>query len=158
MSEIAVIGAGAWGTALSIVAARRGNHRVRLWAYEPEVRESVPSNAKTSLFLPGQLIPETVRRHRRFRGSPGRRANCHQRDAVEPLPASVRKHASLATAGNVVRKRNQGAGGTIAAAHDRSDCAGRGNGFRAATRSAQWSIVRQRSGARGSHRCHDRVS
>ena len=60
MSEIAVIGAGAWGTALSIVAARRGNHRVRLWAYEPEVRESIAKQRENSLFLPGQLIPENV--------------------------------------------------------------------------------------------------
>jgi glycerol-3-phosphate dehydrogenase (NAD(P)+) len=60
MSEIAVIGAGAWGTALSIVAGRRGNHRVRLWAYEPEVRESIAKQRENSLFLPGQLIPENV--------------------------------------------------------------------------------------------------
>jgi glycerol-3-phosphate dehydrogenase (NAD(P)+) len=60
MSEIAVIGAGAWGTALSIVAARRGHHRVRLWAYEPEVRESIAKQRENSLFLPGQLIPENV--------------------------------------------------------------------------------------------------
>jgi glycerol-3-phosphate dehydrogenase (NAD(P)+) len=60
MSEIAVIGAGAWGTALSIVAARRGNHRVRLWAYETEVRESIATQRENSLFLPGQVIPENV--------------------------------------------------------------------------------------------------
>ncbi len=60
MSEIAVIGAGAWGTALSIVAARRGNHRVRLWAYEPEVRESIAKQRENSLFLPDQRIPENV--------------------------------------------------------------------------------------------------
>ena len=60
MSEIAVIGAGAWGTALSIVAARRGNHRVRLWAYEPEVRDSIARQRENQLFLPGQLIPENV--------------------------------------------------------------------------------------------------
>jgi glycerol-3-phosphate dehydrogenase (NAD(P)+) len=60
MSEIAVIGAGAWGTALSIVAARSGNHRVRLWAYEPEVRESIAQRRENSLFLLGQLIPENV--------------------------------------------------------------------------------------------------
>jgi glycerol-3-phosphate dehydrogenase (NAD(P)+) len=60
MSAIAVIGAGAWGTALSIVAARSGNHRVRLWAYEPEVRESIAQRRENSLFLPGQLIPENV--------------------------------------------------------------------------------------------------
>jgi glycerol-3-phosphate dehydrogenase (NAD(P)+) len=60
MSEIAIIGAGAWGTALSIVAGRSGNHRVRLWAHEKEVRESVEARHVNDLFLPGQAIPESV--------------------------------------------------------------------------------------------------
>ena len=41
MSQIAVIGAGAWGTALSIVLGRKGGHRIRLWVFEKEVRESI---------------------------------------------------------------------------------------------------------------------
>jgi len=61
MSEIAIIGAGAWGTALSIVAARNGNHGVRLWAHEKEVRESVEARRVNELFLPEQTIPEGVR-------------------------------------------------------------------------------------------------
>jgi glycerol-3-phosphate dehydrogenase (NAD(P)+) len=60
MSEIAIIGAGAWGTALSIVAGRSGNHGVRLWAHEKEVRESVAARHVNELFLPGQAIPESV--------------------------------------------------------------------------------------------------
>jgi glycerol-3-phosphate dehydrogenase (NAD(P)+) len=61
MSEIAIIGAGAWGTALSIVAGRNGNHGVRLWAHEKEVRESVEARRVNELFLPEQTIPEGVR-------------------------------------------------------------------------------------------------
>jgi glycerol-3-phosphate dehydrogenase (NAD(P)+) len=60
MSEIAIIGAGAWGTALSIVAARGGRHRVRLWAHEKEVRDSVNSRRINDLFLAGQKIPDAV--------------------------------------------------------------------------------------------------
>jgi glycerol-3-phosphate dehydrogenase (NAD(P)+) len=60
MSEITIIGAGAWGTALSIVAGRKGNHRVRLWAHEKEVRESVEARHVNELFLPEQTIPEGV--------------------------------------------------------------------------------------------------
>jgi glycerol-3-phosphate dehydrogenase (NAD(P)+) len=60
MSEIAIIGAGAWGTALSIVAGRNGNHRVRLWAHEKEVRESIAARRVNELFLPGELIPVSV--------------------------------------------------------------------------------------------------
>lgn len=60
MSRIAVIGAGAWGTALSIVLARGGRHKVQLWAFEREVRESIESTRTNSLFLPGIEIPEKV--------------------------------------------------------------------------------------------------
>ena len=60
MSNIAIIGAGAWGTALSIVAGRGGAHRVRLWAYETEVCDSVRKRRVNELFLDGQTIPEAV--------------------------------------------------------------------------------------------------
>jgi glycerol-3-phosphate dehydrogenase (NAD(P)+) len=60
MSEIAVIGAGAWGTAISVVLGRHGHHSVRLWAYEAEVRESICARRINELFLPGIEIPENV--------------------------------------------------------------------------------------------------
>ncbi|MGA2989040.1 MAG: NAD(P)H-dependent glycerol-3-phosphate dehydrogenase [Candidatus Korobacteraceae bacterium] len=60
MSEIAVIGAGAWGTGLAIVLARNGVHRVRLWAYEPEVCQAIESCRENPLFLPGATIPASV--------------------------------------------------------------------------------------------------
>ena len=60
MSRIAVIGAGAWGTALSIVFARGGRHQVQLWAFEREVRESIESTRSNNLFLPGCKVPEAV--------------------------------------------------------------------------------------------------
>ncbi|HTV64040.1 MAG TPA: NAD(P)H-dependent glycerol-3-phosphate dehydrogenase [Bryocella sp.] len=61
MSEIAVIGAGAWGTAISIVLGRKQTHRVRLWAHEPEVRASIEACRINQLFLPDRPIPECVR-------------------------------------------------------------------------------------------------
>jgi glycerol-3-phosphate dehydrogenase (NAD(P)+) len=60
MSRIAIIGAGAWGTGISVVLGRKGTHRVRLWAHEKEVRESIAERHVNELFLPGQLIPECV--------------------------------------------------------------------------------------------------
>jgi glycerol-3-phosphate dehydrogenase (NAD(P)+) len=60
MSEIAVIGAGAWGTSLSIVLGRGGTHNVRLWAHEKEVRDSISSRRVNELFLPDHAIPECV--------------------------------------------------------------------------------------------------
>ena len=60
MSHSAVIGAGAWGTSLSIVLGRKGTHKVRLWAHEKEVRSSIAASHVNELFLPGLLIPEGV--------------------------------------------------------------------------------------------------
>ncbi|HYA95046.1 MAG TPA: NAD(P)H-dependent glycerol-3-phosphate dehydrogenase [Terriglobales bacterium] len=61
MSEIAIIGGGAWGTALAIVLGRKGTHRVRVWVYEKEVCESITQRHENELFLRGQCIPEAVR-------------------------------------------------------------------------------------------------
>lgn len=60
MSRIAIIGAGAWGTGLAIVLGRKGTHRVRLWAHEVEVCDSVNRKRVNELFLPGEQIPESV--------------------------------------------------------------------------------------------------
>ena len=60
MSRIAVIGAGAWGTALSIVLGRKRNHDVRLWAFEQEVTASVHDGRTNEIYLPGTVIPEGV--------------------------------------------------------------------------------------------------
>jgi glycerol-3-phosphate dehydrogenase (NAD(P)+) len=60
MSHVAVIGAGAWGTAISIVLGRKNQHRVHLWALEKEVCESIAARRVNELFLPGYQIPESV--------------------------------------------------------------------------------------------------
>jgi glycerol-3-phosphate dehydrogenase (NAD(P)+) len=60
MSDIAVIGAGAWGTGLAIVLGRKGTHRVRLWAHEKDVCESIAQNRVNEKFLPGRHIPDSV--------------------------------------------------------------------------------------------------
>ena len=60
MSEIAIIGGGAWGTGLAIVLGRKGTHRVRLWAHEIDVCESISKNRVNERFLSGRRIPESV--------------------------------------------------------------------------------------------------
>lgn len=60
MSKIAIIGAGAWGTGLSIVLGRKGSHRVRLWAHETDVCESIAQRRVNEKFLPGHSIPNSV--------------------------------------------------------------------------------------------------
>jgi glycerol-3-phosphate dehydrogenase (NAD(P)+) len=60
MSEVAIIGGGAWGTGLAIVLGRKGTHRVRIWALESDVCESITRQHVNERFLPGQRIPESV--------------------------------------------------------------------------------------------------
>lgn len=60
MAKVAVIGAGAWGTALAIHAARVG-HDVVLWAREPEVVESAARERENTLFLKGFRLPDNLR-------------------------------------------------------------------------------------------------
>jgi glycerol-3-phosphate dehydrogenase (NAD(P)+) len=60
MSRVAIIGAGAWGTALAISLGRKGGHAVRLWANEPEVVESIARGRVNELFLPGFEVPPSV--------------------------------------------------------------------------------------------------
>jgi glycerol-3-phosphate dehydrogenase (NAD(P)+) len=60
MSEIAMIGAGAWGTGLAIVLGRKGTHRVRLWAHETDVCEAITQKRVNERFLPGCPIPDGV--------------------------------------------------------------------------------------------------
>jgi len=60
MSQIAIIGAGAWGTGIAVALGRKGSHHVRLWAHEKEVCESISRRRINELFLPGQTIPDAV--------------------------------------------------------------------------------------------------
>ena len=59
MANVAVIGAGAWGTALAIHSARVG-HSVRLWAREKEVVDAAAERRENTPFLPGMRLPDRV--------------------------------------------------------------------------------------------------
>jgi glycerol-3-phosphate dehydrogenase (NAD(P)+) len=52
LQRFAVIGAGAWGTALALVAGRAGRQAI-LWAREREVVEAILKRRENTLFLPG---------------------------------------------------------------------------------------------------------
>ncbi len=58
--DAAIIGAGAWGTAFSMLLARKGNE-ILLWSYEPELSEILQKTRENSYFLPGFTLPEKIR-------------------------------------------------------------------------------------------------
>lgn len=59
MKRIAIIGAGSWGTALAVVAARAG-HNVQLWSRSVDVVSSINEQRANSRYLTSISIPENV--------------------------------------------------------------------------------------------------
>jgi len=59
-AELAVLGAGSWGTALALLLCRNG-HRVRLWDHLSEQVEALRRDGENRRFLPGFLLPPTLR-------------------------------------------------------------------------------------------------
>ncbi|HKP87611.1 MAG TPA: NAD(P)H-dependent glycerol-3-phosphate dehydrogenase [Blastocatellia bacterium] len=57
---VAVIGAGSWGTALAMVAARN-RHDVTLWAREPEVVSGIAAGRRNPFYLSDFELPENIR-------------------------------------------------------------------------------------------------
>jgi glycerol-3-phosphate dehydrogenase (NAD(P)+) len=60
IERLAVIGGGAWGTALAQVVAAGGRPTL-LWACEPEVVEAVNAAHENPVFLPGQALDPAIR-------------------------------------------------------------------------------------------------
>jgi glycerol-3-phosphate dehydrogenase (NAD(P)+) len=57
MAELAVLGAGSWGTALAALLAR-GGHRVRLWARDGKTARAIQHHRVNAGYLPGVTLPE----------------------------------------------------------------------------------------------------
>lgn len=60
MSKIAVMGAGAWGTALALNLAQRGGHSITLWAHDPAIAETIRTRRENVAFLPGFQLPSSI--------------------------------------------------------------------------------------------------
>ncbi len=71
-ASVAVLGAGAWGTALAQVAAAAPGGEVTLWAREPEVVEAINTRHENSLVFAGYSAqPKHSRDAGRWRMRPG---------------------------------------------------------------------------------------
>lgn len=57
--DILVAGAGAWGTALAVSAARAGR-RVTLWARDPAQADAMQARRENARYLPGQPLPPAL--------------------------------------------------------------------------------------------------
>ncbi len=59
MTRCAVVGAGAWGTALADLLVRNG-HDVKLWAFEPDVVDSINERHENARFLAGHRLASGI--------------------------------------------------------------------------------------------------
>ena len=59
MTALAVLGAGAWGTALAAALANR--HRVVLWARDPAQSKALGAECRNARYLPEIALPEALR-------------------------------------------------------------------------------------------------
>jgi glycerol-3-phosphate dehydrogenase (NAD(P)+) len=57
--RITVLGAGSWGTTLSILLANN-SHRVTLWSYQQQYTDDILARRENPSFLPGVKIPESI--------------------------------------------------------------------------------------------------
>src|SRR6056297_2571199 len=55
-----MIGAGAWGTAVSKVLAEN-SHQVHMWSYEQEVANAINNTHENRMYLQGVVLPELIR-------------------------------------------------------------------------------------------------
>jgi glycerol-3-phosphate dehydrogenase (NAD(P)+) len=57
--DIAILGAGSWGTALAVHLARIG-HAVRIWSVEQPIIDEMRERRANSVYLPGVALPPAV--------------------------------------------------------------------------------------------------
>jgi glycerol-3-phosphate dehydrogenase (NAD(P)+) len=60
MSRIAILGAGAWGTALALSLARRGGHQLCLWSHSAALAEQLADAGENLPYLPGFTLPADI--------------------------------------------------------------------------------------------------
>jgi glycerol-3-phosphate dehydrogenase (NAD(P)+) len=91
-ASVAVIGAGAWGTALAQSLASDGRE-VLLWALEPELVGEINVAHTNSMFLPSARLAETIR----ATGEVGEAADCDVLFLVTPAQHLARVMAGFAS-------------------------------------------------------------
>ena len=73
--EVAVLGAGSWGTALAIVLARNG-HGTLLWGRDEAMLAAIAGRGSNEKYLPGQPLPDRVAIEPDFARAVDAAANC----------------------------------------------------------------------------------
>ena len=103
LSDIAVVGAGSWGTALARLLAMKG-HRVTLWGRSPELLRSIAVDRENRKYLPGAALPESVRVQEDLTDAVVEKElvvvavpSCGMREIAARLAACVPEHVDIVT-------------------------------------------------------------
>ena len=112
MARFAVVGSGAWGTALATHLARLG-HEVVMWAFEREVAEEIATRHTNSPFLPGIALPDTIRASHDAAGMVAAAEvvilvppSCHMRAVAAAVAAAVPRDAVVLVATKGIEERS----------------------------------------------------
>ncbi len=60
MSRIAILGSGAWGTAIALALDRRCDHHITLWTHSKEEAAVIAGARENTLFLPGFPLADSI--------------------------------------------------------------------------------------------------
>ncbi len=108
MSRIAVMGSGAWGTAIAISLARRGGHEIALWSFEKDVAAAMREERENKAFLPGFPLPESIAVFEDPGEALASCGDCRQRDAVAVCALLVSSLRAAPACGTASGERHQG--------------------------------------------------
>jgi glycerol-3-phosphate dehydrogenase (NAD(P)+) len=97
MARFAIVGSGAWGTAIAAHLARL-EHEVVMWAFESEVAEEITTWHANSIYLSGVPLPESVR------ASSEMGAVVRDAEIVVLVPPSSHMRSVSALAGGAIRR------------------------------------------------------
>jgi len=62
MTQIAILGAGSWGTALAVILSRtRKAHEISLWVHNAALAEAMQRDRENNTYLPGVALPAGIR-------------------------------------------------------------------------------------------------
>lgn len=61
-TQVAIIGAGAFGTALAKIIAKKG-HRVKLWSFDSQAADDINNRRENGPFLPNVELPQGITAH-----------------------------------------------------------------------------------------------
>jgi len=62
MTQIAILGAGSWGTALAVILSRpRKTHEISLWVHNAALAEAMQRDRENNTYLPGVALPAGIR-------------------------------------------------------------------------------------------------